>query len=271
MPKTYSEELYPVCERLTGTALEIISGCELTVTEHGMVDPKILSLTLLCRTIANFRAVILLIKQRMVVEARVLTRCCYENMYMVGGLHAEGLAFAERMKEDDRAGRSGRLKFAFQSDAIFESLDPEMQKELRERNETLRKAPKLDFLQPKAASHVSAFKETYVVYSQFSGDAAHPTITALARHWAPGESGKTGFFDVQPEATEDELDETLLFACIALLGIMVVVNEMVGFTEAGKTLPEINHQLQVLQDQKWGVETINEGMDILTEKPPAGQ
>jgi hypothetical protein len=47
--------------------------------------------------------------------------------------------------------------------------------------------------------------------------------------------------------------------------MLVVVNEMIGFTQAGKDLPEINHELKVLQADRWGVESIEEGMDIQTE------
>jgi hypothetical protein len=71
-----------------------------------------------------------------------------------------------------------------------------------------------------------------------------------------------GYFDVQPEAKEEELDETLHLGCIALLSMMVAVNEMMGYTEAGKTLPEINRELKELQVKKWGSETISEGIDI---------
>jgi hypothetical protein len=94
-------------------------------------------------------------------------------------------------------------------------------------------------------------------------------MMALARHWGPA-GGKARYFDVQPEPTEDELDDTLHFACIALITMMVVVNEMVGFTEAGKNLLAINHELKMLQAERWGPETINEGMDIRTEKPTEG-
>ena len=72
---------------------------------------------------------------------------------------------------------------------------------------------------------------------------------------------------MRPEPKEDELDETFHLTCIALIGMMVTVNEMVGYTEAGKKLPQINHELKQLQGERWGVETINEGMEIRTEKP----
>ena len=73
-----------------------------------------------------------------------------------------------------------------------------MQEAVKESHEKFKAAPKVGFLKPKDASDAGPFKETYVAYSPFSGDAAHPTITALARHWAPGPSGKMGYFDVQP-------------------------------------------------------------------------
>jgi hypothetical protein len=57
-------------------------------------------------------------------------------------------------------------------------------------------APTLGFLMPKQVSGLSAFKETYLIYSQFSGDAAHPTLTALARHWGPVD-GKISYFVVE--------------------------------------------------------------------------
>jgi hypothetical protein len=157
-----------------------------------------------------------------------------------GGLHAEGLAFAERMMEDDRAGKKGRIRVAFATEAIFESLSSELQEVVRERHETFRAAPKVGFLKPKDASDTGGFKAMYVAYSQFSGDAAHPTMTALARHWGPADQ-KTAYFDAEPEPRKDELDETLHLTCIALISMMVVVNEMVGYTEAGMKLLEINH------------------------------
>ena len=133
----------------------------------------------------------------------------------------------------------------------------------KERYEEFKVAPKVGFLKHKDASDAGAFKDMYVVYSQFSGDAAHPTITALSRHWGPGD--RTAYFDVEPEAREDELDETLHLTCVAVLSMLVVVNEMSGFTEAGKKLLDINHALKLFQAERWGADSIEEGIDIRTE------
>jgi hypothetical protein len=247
--------------------MQMMEQCELTVTEHGMTDPKILVLALLGRTLNNLTGVAILTQHGLVVEARVLARCCYENMFMVGGLHAEGVKFAKQMIEDDQAGRKGRIRFAFETEAIFESLSAETQEAVKRRHEAFMDAPKVGFLRPKEASGLGELRDTYVVYSQFSGDAAHPTVTALARHWGPA-GGKTAFFDVAPEPRDDELDETLHLACIAVITMMVLVNEMHGYTEAGKQLPALNHELKVLQAEKWGGEQIGEGgIEIRTQKP----
>jgi hypothetical protein len=148
----------------------------------------------------------------------------------------------------------------------FESLSAEMQDAVRARHESFSAAPRPAFLKPKDASNMGAFKDTYVVYSQFSADAAHPTITALARHWGP--AGDTvAFFDAQPPSKEDELDGTLHLACIAVISMMVLVNEMFDSPEAGKKLLDINHDLKLLQAERWGADTINEGMEIITEQP----
>jgi hypothetical protein len=262
----YRDKLYPLCERLDQTALEIAGQCKLIVTEQGLAHPKLLALALLCRTVTNFKGVIILTRERLIVEARVLTRCCYENMFMVGGLSAEGDAFAERMKADDRAGRSSRLKFQFETESLFETLSAETQTAVAAAYNSLTNSETRKFLKPKQISGIGPFKETYAAYAQYSGNAAHPTLTALARHWSLDQ--KTATFDTIPEPTEDQLDETLHLACIALLSIMVVVNEMNGFTEAGKELIELNMELKTLQAEKWGAGEIgDDGMEIRTREP----
>jgi hypothetical protein len=235
--ESHREKLYPLCDRIRALALEMINQCELPVTEQGMTHPKILALALLSRALSNLKGVALMTKKRLVLEARILARCCYENMFTAGGLHAEGAEFAKRMIEDNEAGRKGRIRFTVETNSIFESLSPEMKKAAQQTHDAFTGAPKLGSLMPKQVSGLSAFKETYLIYSQFSGDAAHPTLTALARHWGPVD-GKISYFDVEPEPKDNELDETLHLACSALMGIMVVVNEMHGYTEAG-TCPTV--------------------------------
>jgi hypothetical protein len=54
-------------------------------------------------------------------------------------------------------------------------------------------------------------------------------------------------------------------ACMAVLSAMVVVNEMHGYTEAGKRLPELNAQLVALQDERLGEAIIGKDFEIKTK------
>ena len=147
------ERIFAVSERVAKVADDILSQCVLRVTENGLLDPNFLAYVLLCRTRTNFAAAILLTRQRMVVEARTLARCCFENAFIVAGLREQGHAFADGMKEDDEAGRKNRLKFAKDSEAIFESLEPEMQQAV---DAALRGIERPTLLSPKKARPRSA-------------------------------------------------------------------------------------------------------------------
>jgi hypothetical protein len=106
------------------------------------------------------------------------------------------------MKKDDEAGRKIRLKFAKDSEAIFESLEPEMQQAV---DTAITGLERSSLLSPKGAAKVGAFKELYLAYSQFSGDAAQPTLTALTRYWCRDANNAVEII-VSPEPTKDELD-----------------------------------------------------------------
>jgi len=243
---TFTDRVEVYTNRLLQTAKLLIGNCRLTVTENGLLDPKILAFLLLCRTITNYEGVILLVKSRLVVEARTLARCCCENMFLVAGLQEQGRAFADQMREDDEAGRQQRLKFARSNDEIFGSLEPEMQQAVISALEGKKKS---GLLSPKAASQVGVFKNAYLAHSTFSGDAAHASLTALARYWTRNED-KTVEFNVRPEARQEELNQTLLFTGMAVLGVLGTVDDMFGALPVGKSLPGLRDELQALQDEE---------------------
>jgi hypothetical protein len=241
---TITERIFALSNRLIQTTKEVIGQCTLQVTEHGLLEPRFLAYLLLCRTYTNFSAAVLLVQRRLVVEARTLTRCCFENAFSVAGLREQGRAFADRMKEDDEAGRKVRLQFARSSASIFDSLELEMQQAV---DAALSGIERPAFLSPKSAASIGAFKELYLAYSQFSGDAAHPTLTALNRYWQRDENNEIEVV-AGPESKQEELDQTLLFACMAVLGILGAVDEMFGRVPAGRALPAISDEIRSIQD-----------------------
>jgi len=171
---SYAVRLLPICEDLGQLAFKIAGQVDLKITEHKLLDPKLLALGLLCRTLSNFKGAVRLVEERLLVEARVLTRCCFENLFMIGGLYSQGLEFAKAIKADDVAGRRLRTKFIEENETLFENLSEETRVEMAKAQEILRAAAKGSFVKFKDASQIGPFKEIYLAYSQYSGDAATP-------------------------------------------------------------------------------------------------
>lgn len=247
---SFSDKVQAFNARLLEASTQLVTACTLTITARGMLDPKVLAYLLLCRTISNFEGMLLLAKHRLVVEARTLARCCVENLFLAGGLHEQGDAFADKMKADDDAGRQLRLKFAKSTSEIFDSLEPDMQSAVVD---FLDRAAKSNLLSPKLASGAGAFKTAYLAYSQFSGDAAHPSLTALARHWRRAED-RTLEVVVRPEVSQAELDRTLIFADMAVLGLLGVIDEMFGHVAPSGALVRLRDELQALQEEEGAID-----------------
>jgi hypothetical protein len=81
----------------------------------------------------------------------------------------------------------------------------------------------------------------YHVYSQLSADAAHPSITAFLRHYDHRDQhGRMVIdIDVEPAPNEGEMTTTWEWACNAVLGACVGVNEILAGTPAGRQFGEI--------------------------------
>ena len=60
-------------------ALDILGGAPVTVTEKRFAEPKVIAIMLMSRTLSNFRGVFTLIENGLVVEARILVRCCFDG------------------------------------------------------------------------------------------------------------------------------------------------------------------------------------------------
>ena len=66
-------------EKLMSAAIDVVGAAKIELSQDWARDPKIVGLTILCRSISNFRAAMLLVQQRHVAEARALGRCLYET------------------------------------------------------------------------------------------------------------------------------------------------------------------------------------------------
>ena len=85
------------------------------MTDKGYADEKVLALTLLARTTSNLKSTLLLLDNRRVIEARVITRCCLENSFWVGCLIEDGVKFTREMLGDEMHHRLKRGQSLFAS------------------------------------------------------------------------------------------------------------------------------------------------------------
>jgi Family of unknown function (DUF5677) len=138
---------------------------------------------LLCRTISNFEGVIALAKLGLIVEARTLTRCCYENLFFIVGLIEKGEEFVSAMYHDELASIRSRGNFLLETqpqenNEMLEKFGKGLKEPLEEMK---RRWPKAKFLNPKNAAKSSVIVDAYLLYGQFSADAAHQSLSALKR------------------------------------------------------------------------------------------
>ena len=65
---------------------DIFATARVPFTKKGYRDEQFLAMTLLARTMSNFKSAMLLVDNRRIIESRVPVRCCLEN-YLLGGWH----------------------------------------------------------------------------------------------------------------------------------------------------------------------------------------
>jgi hypothetical protein len=226
---TSKEEWYAFADRLIALTYAIFGEAKMDITEKLFGEPKILSLALLCRTVGNFKGAMILAKQGLGVEARTLTRSCYENLFCLGGLIERGDDFVEAMHH------SQIRSFRMQGEFLLDDLNPadigdsDFVDQLRTRLDDMKSRwPKAKLLSPKQAAEESVLRKAYLIYSKLSVDAAHPSILALKRHLVRGEENGEQWMalDVNPLENGTEITETIDFACNAMIGACVAVNQI---------------------------------------------
>jgi hypothetical protein len=94
----YAQKLLEAAIAVVGAAPEHVA-----LNENWARDPKIVGLTILCRSITNFRAAVLLVQQEHphVLEAKALVRMLYENLVWLAKLKERGVEFVLEMLDDE--------------------------------------------------------------------------------------------------------------------------------------------------------------------------
>lgn len=215
-------------------------------------NPKVIALTLMCRTVNNFGALRVLIENEFVVEARTLARCCYENLFWLGGLTAKGDEFVKQMMDDHELStikrgkelmqwakkQEGKLDFEGPLAAFLEKMKAQSSAK--------------SGVVHKNAADAGKIGEGYIIYRTLSTDSAHPSIVSLSRHVGQKTEAGIEYLTIVGEPPPDsaEIDETLEFGCSSLLGACVATNQMVGGTPSGQALSALFDEFKKLSNNR---------------------
>jgi Family of unknown function (DUF5677) len=235
---------------LLGIAIETVGAANVSLSGFGARDPKIVSLALLCRTISNFKGAIVMVREGLVVEARTLTRSCYENLIWAAALNERRSEFVADMLNDDAASRKGigqvTLKLSSRGGANNNDENAQILRDLIRRSES--RFPDSKKLHVDKTALGSAVELAYATFGQLSLEAAHPTITAIGRHLHSELEGDTRHLviDVVPDVSERQLLQTVWWSCDALLGVAIASDEIVGGTKMNDALRRTFEELRRL-------------------------
>jgi hypothetical protein len=212
-PQQDDEEWIGYAERCYRTGQRLAENANVWGTNIQSDDPKLIGILLLIRTLSNFRGAQILARRRMVVETRILTRCCFENLFTIFALKERGQKFVAEMKKEHDASRKARGEFLLKH---ARAEDHELQLVLRSLKSKRRS------LNPTNVAATGSIEQGYAYYAQLSADAGHPGIEALERYKTWVDSA----LHVQTVIDEGEIRETVILACEALIGVCVAASAL---------------------------------------------
>jgi hypothetical protein len=208
-------------------------------SEVGAADPKVVALALLCRTMSHVEGVVAMVERGLIVEARTLTRCCYENLIWIDGLANDGLGFVKKITGNDYAYKKLRGKVLLEW-AVKQESKPHFEEKLQAYVDELKVTqPGAKPISFKTTAKEGVLKDAYIVYGQLSSDAAHPSVESLSRYISRTKVSETETMmniHALPDPEPAEVLQTLEFACNALLGVCVGANQIIGGLPSGKQL-----------------------------------
>jgi hypothetical protein len=220
-------------ERLMGVAIDVVGASKVEIINERARDPKIVALTLLCRSISNFRAAMLLAQQGHVMEARALGRGLLENLLWVEALRERGTEFVQDMLSDEAFNRKSlgeaTLRISKKHGAdVTSSASLTLRNLIKDSAKAFPTAKKINASKTAAESVVEL---NYVDYARLSLDGVHCSITALGRHLSServAENRTELVVSVEARTSDAETLNLMMLACRALIGVAVGTKEMLG-------------------------------------------
>jgi hypothetical protein len=228
-------------DKLYASAINVVGAATGRIDSKWNRDPKIIGLTILCRTLSTFKSALILVRANQVMEARMLGRPLYENCLWIAALRERRSQFVEAMVEDDALNRKSlgqitmKLTAKHGGDTNNEGAQF-LRQIIRELSDTYKDPKKLQASDVAAMGVVGLY---YVDYIRLSLDSLHCSVTALGRHIKterPSETQTTMNISVEATLHNDETAKTVRHLCRAVMAVAITANELLGNTSAGGQL-----------------------------------
>ena len=218
----------------------VISGFE---KHHGKtMDVKVLTMFSALRSLSNFQSAIINLERGMIVEARIMARCLYENSFCIGALVDNPDKFIPLLHHDNIAAKRG------QAVALKEgsySLTADVEAVMDERIS----GDKGRHLKWKDIAEMSSLSNSYLMYKHLSDDAMHYSASSLKRYIISDKENSTWSGYRFGPGTKDEVIRAANFCASPTLAIMV------GFLEATEDTA-FDKELNLLLDRFTSITSI---------------
>jgi hypothetical protein len=218
-------------QRLLNAAIDLVGDAKVELDDQWARHPHIVALTILCRSICNFRSSIRLAQDEQVVEARALLRLMYENVLWLNMVKLRGAEFVEEMRQDEIANRKALAQLTMELTGRHGgNVNAPGALKLRSIIKDLRADhPEAKQLEAKVVASDGGLEMIYFEYKRFSLDAVHCSIYALGRHLSGvhNEDHSELTLSVIPNTPPEEVLNTIMHANHVLLCAAVGVNELV--------------------------------------------
>lgn len=227
---------HALCEKTLQIASKLSEEGDPNVGGADQVGVNMWAMALLCRSVNNFIGVQSLLRKNLIVEARTLVRCCYENLFRLGYLSKKGSAAVEEWQWDYHASTK-----ALGNDLLTWSRNNRKRLEVQDEFDIFMqdlntKKSKKSVLKREADE--AGLADAYTVYRVLSGDAAHPTDAVLGRHLHADDDGTLAVSGASVWFDENEELETLELGCQALLHVCSAANDLL-LLKHGRRLEEL--------------------------------
>jgi hypothetical protein len=225
-----------VLSRLRAAAMTVLGASDIKITPSGLAEPRILAAALLSRTLSNYRGVIALAKMGLLVEARTLTRSCFENVLWIRRLQAEGDVFVQAVLADHR---HQDANFARSLLPTSDFLDDEERDFLK--GKAGAKGGKRLFLSDGASA--DGAREEYILFKQFSNEHTHTSALSLSRHVVLDPATGEVSLLVEPSVEDADLLTTLYYASAAVINLMEMYADVTGTRVPGEATQTLAAEL----------------------------